>query len=162
MHDRRCFYINLPLGGFVFFIFMFIYRPPQHQRTDPLTILQHVKRLDPVGLGLFVAAMVCLLFGLQLGGGEYPWDDPRIIALFTLFGVLIIAFAALQIRLGDGATLPPRVAKDRTLIFASFFVMTIDGAYYAIAYFVSHRTRDLEATRVNSGMTSFHSGFRLY
>ena len=77
----------------------------------------------------------------------YPWNNPRIIALFTLFGVFIIAFSALQIKLGDEATLPPRVAKDRTLIFASFFVMTIDGAYYAVAYFVSYHTIYLDDNR---------------
>lgn len=79
---------------------------------------------------------MCLIFALQLGGSVYQWNNARIIALFTLFGISLLAFAALQIRLGDQGTLPPRIAKNRTLIFASIFVMTIDGAYYAVAYFV--------------------------
>ena len=140
----RCFYINLPLGGLVFVIFMFLYHPPLQQRNDHLTILQHIKRLDSGGLALFVGAMICLIFGLQLGGGVYPWNSGRIIALFTLFGFFTLAFAALQYELGDAATLPPRMARNRTLIFASFFVMTIDGAYYAIAYFVSHKLPDFD------------------
>ena len=133
----RCFYVNLPLGVLVFIIIVLLYRPPRNQRPGSLTRLQHLRRLDPIGLVLFVGSMICLIFALQLGGGVYHWSNPRIIALLILFGIFLVAFAVLQVQLGEEATLPPRVVKDRTLIFASFFVLTIDGAYYAIAYYVS-------------------------
>lgn len=86
---------------------------------------------------LFVGAMVCLVLGLQLGGGEDSWASARVLALFTLFGVFILSFAAVEFMLGDGATLPPRIAKNRTVLSASVFVMCIEGAYYAVAYYVS-------------------------
>lgn len=80
--------------------------------------------------------MVCLIFALQFGGSSGTWHTPAIIVLFTLFGVLLLAFAAYEAWLGETATVPPRIAKNRTVLSASFFVLTIDAPYYAVAYFV--------------------------
>ncbi|KAF2839733.1 MFS general substrate transporter [Patellaria atrata CBS 101060] len=132
---RWCFFINLPFGAIVAAVFFFLYHPPTVYR-EKATVLKQIQRLDPLGLVLFVAACVCLIFGLQFGGTSDPWDSPRVIALFTLFGVFILSFAANEIYLGDAATMPPRIAKNRTVISASFFVLCIDAPYYAIAYFL--------------------------
>jgi hypothetical protein len=89
------------------------------------------------GLILFIGSMVCLILGLQFGGTSGTWNSPRIIVLFTLFGVLFLAFASYETWLGESATLPPRIAKNRTIMSASVFVLCIDAPYYVIAYYVS-------------------------
>ncbi len=132
----RCFYINLPFGAIVAIVFFFLYRVPSEPQ-DETSLLQKFKRLDLPGLILFVGSMVCLILGLQLGGTSGTWNTPRIIVLYTLFGVLFLAFAAYETWLGESATLPPRIAKNRTVMAASLFVLCIDAPYYAIAYYVS-------------------------
>lgn len=131
----RCFYINLPLGAIVAVMFFFLYQVPQHTRVST-TALQKFKRLDLVGLTVFIAAMVCLILGLQFGGTSETWNRPKIIVLMTLFGVFFLTFMAYETWLGEEATLPPRIAKNRTVMSASLFVLCIDAPYYAVAYYV--------------------------
>jgi hypothetical protein len=51
----------------------------------------------------------------------YDWSSGRIIALFVVFGVAITTFVALQIILGDRATVPAEITRQQTIAFASFF-----------------------------------------
>lgn len=132
----RCFYINLPLGAAVAVIFSIFYRPPPEERAK-VTAKEKFKRLDLPGLFLFIGSMVCLIFALQFGGSSGTWNTPAIIVLFTLFGGFLVAFAMYERWLGETATVPPRIAKNRTVVSASLFVLAIDAPYYAIAYFVS-------------------------
>ena len=134
----RCFYINLPLGGIVLAVFLFVYRLPAEDKRCSSSMLQLLKTLDIGGLLCFVVAIVCLLIALQLGGSKLPWDHPVINTLFALFGTFILVFMAIQIKLKASATLPPRIATQRTVIFTSVFVIAIEGVYFAIAYFISH------------------------
>lgn len=63
------------------------------QNLQPLdgSILQNLARFDPIGSAIFFSAVVCVLLACQLGGVTYPYSNARIIALFTLFGVLLVA-----------------------------------------------------------------------
>jgi MFS family permease len=132
---RWCFYINLPCGAIVAIIFFFLYKTPEETRAKT-TSLEKFKRLDLGGLILFIGSMVSLILGLQFGGTSGTWNTPRIIVLFTIFGVLFVAFASYETWLGESATLPPRVAKNRTVMSAALFVLCIDAPYYVIAYYL--------------------------
>ena len=73
--------------------------------------------MDVVGNVLFLPSIICLLLALQWGGTTYPWSNGRIIALFTLFGVLLVGFIVVQIKLGKSATgmkkSPNRICPER-------------------------------------------------
>ena len=101
---RWCFYINLPLGGLTgLFIFLF-FNPPPPAHQESIGFVARVAKFDPVGTALFLPAIIVLLLALQWGGSTYPWSDGRIIALFVVFGVLIIGFIAVQILNGENST----------------------------------------------------------
>jgi len=68
-------------------------------------------RFDPIGNVLFLCAVICLFLTLQWGGTKYDWSDGRIIALFVLFGVLLIAFVAMQVWQGENATSRLNIAE---------------------------------------------------
>lgn len=92
--------------------------------------------MDPLGLVLFIAAIVSLILGLQFSGAS-GWSDPKVITLLVLFGVFILAFAAVQVWLQERATLPPRIITKRQVIACSLYAMTLDGAYFVVIYYVS-------------------------
>lgn len=92
--------------------------------------------LDPIGTIIFVPAIVCLLLALQWGGVTYEWSNGRIVALFVIFGLTIIAFVALQFLLRDKATVPTDIAGQRTIAFASFFGLCIGGSFFIMIYYV--------------------------
>lgn len=92
--------------------------------------------LDPIGTILFVPAIVRLLLALQWGGVKYDWSSGRIIALFVVFGVAIVAFVALQIFLGYRATVPTEIARQRTIEVASLFGICIGGSFFIMIYYI--------------------------
>ncbi|KAJ5385390.1 hypothetical protein N7517_003301 [Penicillium concentricum] len=116
---RWCFYINLPIGGFtmvILFLFLAVPHKPQ-----PCTWKQQILRLDPLGSVLFLPSVICFLLALQWGGTTYPWSNGRIIALFVISGILIIAFVGVQIWLKKDATVPPHIFNQRSIISGVVF-----------------------------------------
>ncbi|KAF2472853.1 uncharacterized protein BDR25DRAFT_324151 [Lindgomyces ingoldianus] len=61
---------------------------------------------------LTVAGLLCLLLGLQWGGGIYSWSNARLVALLVLSVVLLVAFARWQLwdRSTDSRTIPTTIS----------------------------------------------------
>ncbi|KAL4749480.1 hypothetical protein BDW72DRAFT_204746 [Aspergillus terricola var. indicus] len=96
-----------------------------------------LRGLDPFGTIIHVPAVICLLLALQWGGVEYPWSDGRIIALFVLFGVGFLVFIFfLQFAMSDDATVPVRIARQRSIAFASFFGLRIGASFSTMVYYI--------------------------
>lgn len=72
-------------------------------------------------------AIICLLLALQWGGVKYDWSDAKIIALFVVFGILLIAFIGIQLWKQDSATVPPRMMMKRSMVsqIAEYFHLVV-------------------------------------
>lgn len=57
--------------------------------------------MDLGGTVLFISSIVCLFLGLEWGGNEIPWVDFKAWGLLLGFGLLMIAFVALQLHTGE-------------------------------------------------------------
>ncbi|KAH7342539.1 major facilitator superfamily domain-containing protein [Rhexocercosporidium sp. MPI-PUGE-AT-0058] len=131
---RWCFYINLPIGGLVAIIILFVLQAPPSKNTD--TIRQQIRKLDPLGTSVFLPGIVCLLLALQWGGAEYHWQNARIIALFILAGILLGLFIFVQFRSGDNATVPIRIVNQRSILSGMYFSLVTPGSMMVIIYFL--------------------------
>lgn len=80
---RWCFYVNLPLGV-VSLILMYL---AYHEKSS-----HHKQKIDFMGTILMTVSVMCLMFGLELGGKEYAWNSGQIIGLFAGFVVFLIIF----------------------------------------------------------------------
>ncbi|KAL1852792.1 hypothetical protein Daus18300_012036 [Diaporthe australafricana] len=133
---RWCFYINLPLGGLT--AAGFLLKPSAADK--PVAKNQSwgdtVKKMDPVGSVAFVAANVCLLLALQWGGVTYTWSSGRVISLLVVFSVVLVAFVALQLFIEDNATIPTRIAGQRSIAFASLFGICCGGSFFILTYYI--------------------------
>jgi hypothetical protein len=114
------------------------FTPPDRKvpGREAITWKQLVKELDLFGTLFFIPAIVCLLFALQWGGSKYPWNEGRIIALFVSFGVFIIIFIGIQIRMQDNATVPPRIIKNRSVAASSFFAFCLGSGFIIMIYYI--------------------------
>ncbi|KAM6523499.1 hypothetical protein FSOLCH5_004116 [Fusarium solani] len=129
---RWCFYINLPIGGAVLAVlFVFLHVP---QVTNTETLKRQFIRMDPIGTVLFLPGIVCLILALQWGGASYPWSDGRIIALFVVAGVLLLAFIGVQIWRQEDATTPPRIISQRSVACGIGYAMCIGGGMISLLY----------------------------
>jgi hypothetical protein len=131
----RCFYINLPIGGAAMVLVAFILQLPA-PKDDGRSLAQRLLQLDPLGNLCFFPSMVCLLLALQWGGSTYAWHDGRIIALLVLFGVLFVAFIAIQIWRKDAATVPPRIISQRSITSGTWYSFSVGSAMMIMVYYI--------------------------
>ncbi|KAI5866502.1 putative efflux pump [Durotheca rogersii] len=137
---RWCFYINLPIGAVAASaIAVFFPDPPPSRRgglSSDETLLQRVRHFDPIGTVLFMPAVICLLLALQWGGVEHPWNSGRVIALFVVAGVLLLAFAYVQHVQQEDATVPPRILRKRTIWASGIFTFGTGAGFFVTVYYV--------------------------
>ncbi|KAJ5438482.1 major facilitator superfamily domain-containing protein [Penicillium daleae] len=154
---RWCFYINLPIGGLSIAVILFILRLPgtNEEPGKQKPILERIRQLDLVGASLLIPAIICLLLALQWGGNKYPWNNSRIIGLFVGFGLLAIIFAVSQIYIGDKATLPPSLLRQRSVLASCLFALFFGGAFFLLVYYVPIFFQSVE------GSSAMKSGIQL-
>jgi hypothetical protein len=104
----------LPFGAVAIFTVFFFFKNPDRKFTN-ISLRQKIKEMDLLGASFLISAIVCLLLALQWGGIQYPWKASRVWGCFLGFGFLIIIFITIQLRLGERATIPPRILKQRTI-----------------------------------------------
>ncbi|MEX3617907.1 MDR family MFS transporter [Paenibacillus glucanolyticus] len=86
------FYVNVPIG-----IVSFIFIMTSYKETR-----SHAKqKIDWTGAATLVGAIICLMFGLELGGQTYAWDSPQILGLFGGFIALFVVFLFAETRAAE-------------------------------------------------------------
>ncbi|KAI1381964.1 MFS general substrate transporter [Hypoxylon crocopeplum] len=131
---RWCFYINLPVGAVAALCLLLVNLPSKP--PTPAKFWEHFTRLDPLGTFFFVPSIISLLLALQWGGSVYAWNSWRIVLLLVLFGVLFLAFAAVQILMPNTATVPVRVISQRSIAAATVFMLSVAGAMMMSVYYL--------------------------
>jgi hypothetical protein len=81
-------------------------------------------------------AVICLLLALQWGGTTYAWSNGRIIALFVIFGVLLIGFLYVQYIQKEDATVPFRIVSDRSVWAGSIYAFGTGSAFFILVYYL--------------------------
>ena len=140
---RWCFWINLPVGGVTAAAVVFLLPARKPDRTGdrdlPNTWGETLRRMDWVGSALVIVFITCLLLALQWGGNDYRFDSWRIILLFTLGGVLCIAFFAWEYYWDQDALIPFSILSNRTIIAAAgaifMLMMAMLGGTYQLPLF---------------------------
>lgn len=129
--------VNLPIGAIsIPFILFCLPSPPSEKQLKQESWSVILSQFDPIGTVLFVASIICLLIALQWGGSEMPWSDGREIALLTVFGVLIIAWAVVQWRAGENATVPLRILRQRTVACSTFYIFLASASFVLLIYYL--------------------------
>jgi predicted MFS family arabinose efflux permease len=128
-----------------------------HRDNNPekLPLIQRILKLDLIGASIIIPAIICLLLALQWGGTTYPWSNGRIIALFVIAGLLLAAFIFSQIKLGDKGTLPPRMFKNRNVLFAMGFSFFFGAGFFAVIYYLAIYFQSVK------GSSATHAGIQL-
>ncbi|KAJ4012845.1 hypothetical protein NW752_006116 [Fusarium irregulare] len=132
---RWCFYMNLPVGA-VASVFLFFFHTMSKKKHESVPALEHITRLDPLGTFFFVPSMVCLILALQWGGSTYAWSSWRLIVLFVIFGLTLIAFAIVQVKMPKTATIPVKVITQRTMLACAWISLFVGGSMMVVVYYL--------------------------
>jgi len=147
---RWCFYINLPVGAIVVAIILFILKTPA-KKTE-LTLREQFIKLDPIGTLFFLPGIISLLLALQWGGTAYAWSNWRIPFLFVVACILLGIFIFVQFKMGDNATVPIRIIKQRSIAAGAYFSACLPGSMMLVLYFLPQWFQAVK------GVSAIHSG----
>ncbi|CAG8509164.1 4035_t:CDS:2 [Paraglomus occultum] len=133
---RWSFLINLPFGAITLGVIIILLHLPRPRGS----LSKKLGRIDWWGTLCLVSATVALLLPLNWGGDQYAWNDPIIISLLVVGGVLYIVFAVIEGYVAVEPIVPLRLFRNRTLlgcILVNLFQgMAFLGAiYYVPLYF---------------------------
>ncbi|KAI8632696.1 putative efflux pump [Xylariaceae sp. FL1651] len=159
---RWCFYINLPIGAVAVGVVVLFFEEPQRKPAEladntngtakePFT--KKLRHFDILGTAIFIPAVISLLLALQWGGTEYAWSNGRIIGLFVVFGVLFLAFLAIQWKAGDDATVPPRIIQKRSIYSGAIYAFGSGASFFLFVYYIPIWFQAVQGvSAINSGI----------
>ncbi|WAO96923.1 Hypothetical protein NCS54_01461800 [Fusarium falciforme] len=133
---RWCFFIELPLIASVCAIVLFFLDSTKENHVDDQNLTLILRKLDVLGTAIFVPAITSLLLALQWGGNKYEWSDWRVILPLCFFIALLAAFVWHQSLLGERATLPPRILRQRSALFGFSFSCCNNGSLSVVEYYM--------------------------
>lgn len=139
------FYINLPLGFIALLIIGLFYKE---------SAVHSKQKIDWAGSVLLVGAVVCLIFGLELGGGKaYAWDSLQIIGLFAGFVVLTLLLVVVEKKAAE-PIISFRLFRSRLYTTSNLVAMLSGAAYMTAAIFIPIYVQGvLGGSASNSGLT---------
>ncbi|KAJ5722776.1 hypothetical protein N7488_000811 [Penicillium malachiteum] len=133
---RWCFYINIPLGAITAVFITIFFKDTGNTKTLEPGKMNKVKKMDPIGILLFIPAIISILLCLQWGGTKYDWGNVRVVVLFVLFGVFLAGWCYVQYRKQEEATVPPHILSNRNVIGAVVHAMFLGGSFYVFGYYL--------------------------
>ncbi|OJJ34614.1 hypothetical protein ASPWEDRAFT_112861 [Aspergillus wentii DTO 134E9] len=129
---RWCFWINLPIGGVVFFVFIFVLKLP----SPKTPIRAGLKAIDWTGSVLSVGSILMILLGLNFGGVTYPWASATVICLIVMGCVVVALFILYEWKFARNPIIPLRLFSSISPA-AAYAVFSFNAyVFMGIAYYL--------------------------
>lgn len=130
------FLINLPCGGAVALLLFFISIPDYRVKgVGQQTMLQRLRKLDPIGFFLFTPTTIQFILALQWGGIEFSWGSVTIIGLFCgSFGNMLV-FLVWEYHIGDDAMIPLSLMRRRVIWSSCINLACFAGCIFTTTYY---------------------------
>jgi len=123
---RWIFYLNIPICV-VALATILLFMRVQYTRSSSYTLSQSLARIDYLGNLIFIPSIIAILFGLTMGGIQYPWSSWRIIFPLVLGFLGWIAFHIHQSSpICAEPSIPARLFSNRTS--ATAFILTFTSS----------------------------------
>jgi hypothetical protein len=132
------FYVNLPIGAAFAPIYFLLF--PTFDPYPSKTLSEKLRLVDWINAVIFLAGSACLTVVLTFGGVVYPFNSGTVIALWTVTGILLVAFiVCLKLHplvTKENRLYPLHFFKQPTLINMQLQVFLSSGIILAMTYYV--------------------------
>jgi EmrB/QacA subfamily drug resistance transporter len=140
---RWIFYVNLPIGVAAFAVLA---------ATLPSRQDESHHQIDYLGAGLLAGALTAIVLLCTLGGTDYAWGSPQIVALGVIAIVLMVSFVLVEQRAAE-PVLPPRLFRDSVFSVTSAIGLVVGFALFgSVTYLPLFLQVVLGATPTGSGL----------
>ncbi|MBY0123691.1 MDR family MFS transporter [Bacillus sp. S/N-304-OC-R1] len=120
------FYVNVPIGILSFILIVRYYKESSQLKDQ---------KIDWGGAITLVAAIICLMFALELGGKKYAWDSVEVIGLFSGFVLCFIAFFIFELKAKE-PILPFWLFKRRLFATSQILAFLYGGTFIILTVFI--------------------------
>lgn len=133
----------------------------QNTPKGNLPLVRKSEQLDLLGILCFLPSNISLILTLKWGGLTYFWNDRRIIALLTVFGILLVSFIAIRLRTKT-ATIPPRIIRQPSIAFGSLYSICAARFMIVFIYYLPIWFQVIKSfTAVESGIVTLPTSISL-
>jgi EmrB/QacA subfamily drug resistance transporter len=140
---RWIFFLNLPIAAFAMLVTWRVVAKDEGTETE--------HRIDYGGIIALSIALCALLLALDQGV-DVGWTAPRIIALFSLSAVALIAFVFIERVAANKALVPRDVMKNGLFLAACITVLLMSAIFFAsLLYLPQFMTKILGYSALGSG-----------
>lgn len=133
---RWCFFIQLPLVIAAITLIVSFLDMSVGEVAGSHSISSVLRKLDIMGMVIFMPAMSLLILALQWGGQKYKWSDWPVVLPLCLFATLLCLFIWHQSRLGQRATVPLHILRRRNVLLGFLFSFCNNGSLNIVEYYV--------------------------
>ncbi|PSN74827.1 MFS general substrate transporter [Corynespora cassiicola Philippines] len=129
---RWIFYLNIPICGVALGAILLFMRV---KYTRSASWKHALARVDYLGNLIFIPSIIAILFGLVMGGVQYPWSSWRVILPLVLGVLGWIGFHVQQMFCSE-PSVPARLFANRTSAIAFVLTFLSSVIVQAISYFM--------------------------
>lgn len=103
------------------------YHPPARHRTDNMTRMEVVKRIDWVGALLSIGGVTLFLVALQAGGYQYAWTNGRVLGPLIVGLAMILAFPFWELHGARFPMVPREIFEGQRIVALSLVLSLVAG-----------------------------------
>ncbi|KAK8001018.1 major facilitator superfamily domain-containing protein [Apiospora marii] len=153
---RWIFYMNLPICGFAWLVFLAFMRMKTGQEAlAQQSTTQKLQRVDYLGSLIFIPSILALLLGLVMGGIQHPWSSWQIILPIVLGVVGWAVFHLQQSYFASWPSVPARLFQNRTSLTVYLLTFTSSVIVQQTAYFLPVYFQAVKGTSALTSGTNF-------
>ncbi|KAK8053072.1 hypothetical protein PG996_012373 [Apiospora saccharicola] len=129
---RWCFFLNLPICGFVLPVMFFLLRI----KHIPHALSDAVVKVDWVGNTVFIGSIISLLIGLTFGGTVHSWSSWRTIVPIVVGCVGWACFHGYEyLNRKANPCVPPHIFSNRTSVAAFYMIFVTSMLLQWVCFF---------------------------
>lgn len=127
---RWAFYIQIPFAvvGGIFGSYMLDIPVRESDKSK-------IQRVDFLGAGTLVTALVLLLLGLNSGGNIVPWNHPLVYVSIPLSFLMLLAFIYIEDRIAAEPIIPVRLLANRSVAAACLTNWFMTMSVFSLIYY---------------------------
>ncbi len=119
---RWIFFLNVPISAFAVLV---TYRLVKVTEPEP-----GEQRIDYPGIATLSVGLVALLLALDQGD-DWGFGDPRVLGLFALAAIMLVAFAPIERRAGPSALVPRSVMANESFRASCLAILLMSATFFA-------------------------------
>lgn len=135
---RWAFYINLLIAAVTAPVYL-TFLPSLHLAKDQ-SLLERIANLDFLGFILSAAMWVTFVIAVTTAGIQWPWSSAQVIAIWAVFGVLLIGYILQQwsciCTTPQDRSFPVHLLKSRTQLSLCMATAANAAAAFCMIYFI--------------------------